>query len=168
MEPNRTEGFAIPIGETIGTNENNDTTSHNASKDSHYDNVKKKYFQSLGMNGGPPPMKIRSYTENSPTQEPISPKRIRSVSQPISQPIVIGQTKPGASNPITMAVSIGSAKTITMFEEEEDEEKPVYSSSFVPPHEMMKYDSSAFTVGTAVSVSRWEREIKKNSNWIED
>jgi len=117
------------------------------SKD-HYDNVKKKYFSTLGVNKP----KERSFTNPPETQESDSQNHPRSKSNPI--PIL-------THSPIGAQI-LDDVKEIESQETSDD----IYVGSpsqqnrkFIPPHEFLEAqdDPTDFQVGTARSLAVWEK-----------
>jgi len=154
----------------------------------HYDNVKMKYFNSLGMNkpptsasnsrerGSTAPTKYHELTKDLSNadkeylRKPISPARKRSASTPINT-ISKGIPIPGVK-----VESIQSG--VFQFDSDEDlsgdeyrdfdEEPQSYiPGQFIPPHEMLA-KGDGFEVGTARSLAVWESQRRKKMNDVSE
>jgi len=168
------EGFVIPRnpdGNPAAVEENNSVNSNIDSKANHYDSVKNKYFRSLGMqpttSAASKSVKQRATTvaehgpfEKEDEEEEISPSRRRSFSQPVQ----IGKKDSGFSTPFSPPSAFPTASTSINIHQMLD---PDENESFIPPHELLRDNSSTFIVGTARSVSLWEQKRRHMVSGIE-
>jgi len=153
----------------------------------HYDNVKMKYFNSLGMSkppsgaiprerGSTAPTKYHELTKDLSTRDkeyirkPISPARKRSVSTPINTTKGIPIPGVKVSDSIQSGVfQFDSDEDLSGDEYREYEEEPqsYIPGQFIPPHEMLA-KGDGFEVGTARSLAVWESQRRKKMNDVSE
>jgi hypothetical protein len=155
----------------------------------HYDNVKMKYFNSLGMSkppsgplpnrerGSTVPTKYHELTKDLSTadreyiRKPISPARKRSISTPLNTTKGIPIPGVKVSEPIQSGVfQFDSDEELSGDEYRDFEEEPqsyIPGSQFIPPHEMLA-KGDGFEVGTARSLAVWESQRRKKLNDVSE
>jgi hypothetical protein len=137
----------------------------------HYDNVKMKYFATLGMNKS----RDRTLTAPPTNAQPMSPSnpviRRRSVSGPVRAERENGipipktayrhQREPSEDEPFFPMDS--PSQSPTKEDDSPDELPHHHSRKFIPPHEMVQRDLD-FQVGTARSLAVYETRRRNQMN----